>query len=340
MDKIYDHQTVTESHLPSVAQDFPISLVQANADATPAVIGHYADELARAAYRIGLWVWELPAARLGTFEAIRNYDEIWVPTRFCQNAYQPLTKLPVNIVPYALRNLPILAPDNAAAMRDTLGIPRDNFVFLYMFDTYSLVERKNPTCLLEAFEAEFAGRSDVTLVLKVSYFDNLKSSRFKASFEFLTRLQLCMERCPNIKLITAILPQHDLYRLINAADCYVSPHRSEGFGLTIAESMFYRKIVIATDFSGTTDLVQDDTGLKLNYTLRELEEDVPPYGRGNIWADPSVMHLRELMQTALSDTALGARLGEAGHTHVVRHFSPQHIGRIAVARLSTIASSL
>ena len=40
--------------------------------------------------------------------------------------------------------------------------------------------------------------------------------------------------------------RRDLARSIDAADCYLSPHRSEGFGLTMLEAMRLGKPVIAT----------------------------------------------------------------------------------------------
>lgn len=340
MDLIYGHQAVVEHRLPSTLQDFPISLVQANADATPATFLTYASELQRAAYRIGVWVWELPAARPDWFDMMAKYDEIWVPTQFCHDAFKPMTKRPVTIVPYALIGLPELSPSDSLAMRRQLGIPEDNFVFLFMFDAYSFVDRKNPSCLLDAFEAEFGGRDDVTLVLKISYFENLRSGYSRGNFEFLMRLERFLERCKNARIISEIMPQDDLYRLINASDCYVSPHRSEGFGLTVAEAMFYRKVVIATDFGGTRDLVSDVTGLKLDYRLVELADDMGPYLKGNVWADPRVSHLRELMQTVVGDAELRERLGNAAHSYVSQSFSSSNIGRRARNRLLEIAATL
>ena len=43
--------------------------------------------------------------------------------------------------------------------------------------------------------------------------------------------------------------------LFARADCYVSLHRAEGFGLTLAEAMALGKPVIATGFSGNTDFM-------------------------------------------------------------------------------------
>lgn len=340
LDKMYGHQAVVEHELVSVPQDFPVSLVQANADATPAMLAHYGEDFQRAVYRVGIWVWELPAIRPDWQEFINKYDEIWVPTQFCHDAFKPMTRKPVTIVPYALSRLPKFPANDGAEVRENLGIPKNNFVFLFMFDAYSFVDRKNPTCLLDAFEAEFRNRDDITLVLKVSYFDNLKSDYSKKNSVFLLRLERFLERCRNVVIVSDILPERDVYRLLNAADCYVSPHRSEGFGLTVAEAMYYGKPVIATDFGGTRDLVVDGAGLKLRYSLVELAEDMGPYLKGNIWAEPQSEHLQELMCGVVADPEMRERHGVAAHKHVTQHFSPQVVGRIARKRVADIAVTL
>lgn len=51
------------------------------------------------------------------------------------------------------------------------GIPSDAFIFLYVFDYSSYVDRKNPSCLVDAFVDEFGAEPDVRLVLKVSHAD-------------------------------------------------------------------------------------------------------------------------------------------------------------------------
>lgn len=340
MDTIYGHQAKVEHGLQSTRQDFPISIFHANADQTLAVRHYHDNDLDRARYRIATWVWELPAARPEWASALANYDEIWVPTCFCRDAFQPLTRKPVIVIPYALADVPELQPDDAEAFRYQMGIPRSSFVFMFMFDTYSFVERKNPDCLFEAFEAEFRNRDDVTMVLKVSYFHKLQSDESPTNVRFKRKLQGFLDRCRNVVLITEMLSSHDLYRLINVADCYVSPHRSEGFGLTLAEAMRLGKPVISTDYSGTRDFVLDGIALPLNYQLVELTENHGPYTRGNIWADPEVRHLRELMCKVVDSPDLCREVGQAAREYMDAHFSVHVVGRLARQRLRGIAEAM
>jgi GT2 family glycosyltransferase len=340
LDKLFGHQALVKHDLTDTPQDFPISMVHGNADLTPFLFDHYGNELARARYRIGLWVWELPAARQEWVEAAKKYDEIWVPSTFNQTAFKAITTVPVTVVPYTLPELPPLGEADRAATRASLEIPDTAFVFLYMFDTFSFVDRKNPQVLLEAFEAEFGHDPDVILLLKISYFENLHTAYSADNQALLIKLEDVVARMPNVRIMTEILPQSDVYRLMNAVDCYVSPHRSEGFGLTVAEAMHYGRAVIATDFGGTTDFVREGVAFPLQYSLLELAADRGPYGKGNVWADPSVTHLRELMRTVASDPALCAEVGAAASAAVKAQFSKEAVGRLARRRLRSIAAGL
>ena len=49
----------------------------------------------------------------------------------------------------------------------------------------------------------------------------------------------------NVVLLDGYMDREELCALMQRADCYLSPHRSEGFGLTMLESMSLGKPVIA-----------------------------------------------------------------------------------------------
>ena len=67
---------------------------------------------------------------------------------------------------------------------------------------------------------------------------------------------------------------------MSSCDAYVSLHRSEGIGLTIAEAMGLGKPVIATGWSGNTDFMDVSNAFPVGYRLVEIEENVGPYHGG------------------------------------------------------------
>ena len=128
--------------------------------------------------------------------------------------------------------------------------------------------------------------------------------------------------------------------LVRAADCYVSPHRAEGFGLTVAEAMALGVPVIATDYSGTVDFVSEDVGFPLRYRLVELDRDYGPYAKGAIWSDPSRAHLEELLRAVVANPRETAARGQRARARIIEAYSATAVGRRIRQRLATIAPGL
>ena len=68
----------------------------------------------------------------------------------------------------------------------------------------------------------------------------------------------------------------------------MSLHRSEGFGLTLAEAMHAGKPTIATAYGGNVDFMDNETSCLIDYKLIELERNFGPYMKGAVWAEPDV----------------------------------------------------
>ena len=58
--------------------------------------------------------------------------------------------------------------------------------------------------------------------------------------------------------------------LMACADCYVSLHRAEGFGLGLAEAMYLGKPAIATNYSGNVDFMTPENSYLVEYRLRKV----------------------------------------------------------------------
>ena len=104
-----------------------------------------------------------------------------------------------------------------------------------------------------------------------------------------------------IHLFTDTLSKNDLLSLIASCDCYVSLHRSEGYGLTIAEAMCAGKPVIATNYGGNTDFMTINNSFPVSYTLVELDKNYGAYEKGNVWAEPDIDNAAQLMKKVLEN---------------------------------------
>jgi glycosyltransferase involved in cell wall biosynthesis len=217
-------------------------------------------------------------------------------------------------------------PDRS--LRARLQVPDEATVFLYIFDASSYLERKNPRALIEAFIAEFGDDGAAALVIKLSYGDS-------GSTELGAIRAACRARA-NIRLMEGVMPEGDILRLIDAADCYVSPHRSEGFGLTIAEAMLRAKPVIATGYAGPADYLSEATGFPISFTLSEIQQDIGPYAKGHVWAEPRHDHLRQLMRRVTLNRAEAEARALAGQACIRQRFSAAAVGLAMQSRLDEI----
>jgi glycosyltransferase involved in cell wall biosynthesis len=127
--------------------------------------------------------------------------------------------------------------------------------------------------------------------------------------------------------------------LLQCADCYVSPHRAEGFGLTMLESMRLGKPVIGTAYSGNMDFMTEDNSFPLSYRMIALDRDHGPYMRGAEWADPDLDEAARLMRLVHEHPAEAVARGERAQHQVERQRHPQVTGEAVRARLEWIRQS-
>jgi glycosyltransferase involved in cell wall biosynthesis len=302
--------------------NFPVNLFAVNADQVPELVTHVGSARFEGRYNIGYWAWELdvfPSQWLGAF---RLFDEIWTPSRFCVDVLSSVAPIPVRRVPHAVE-----VSARPETQRDRFELPEDRFLFLFAFDFLSFWERKNPLAVVRAFRRAFADRDDVGLVLK--------SINAKHDPERLDELEREAEGLP-LWHIHDYLDRQEVFDLMNVCDAYVSLHRAEGFGLTIAEAMSLGKPVISTDYSGSTDFVTLASGLPVRYVLKELGEDCGPYPAHGHWADPDEEHAAEQMSRLVTDPQLAKSLGRKARQQISEYCGREAVAALLQARLENI----
>jgi glycosyltransferase involved in cell wall biosynthesis len=228
----------------------------------------------RRSYNIGYWAWELETLPREWIEAIRFVHAILVPSRFCQAAIQRYTSKPVLVVPH-----PVPRPTAA----DVMPIWRQStFTVINVFRFGSSFERKNPIALIKAFRLAFGSDAGTQLILKTS-----DGAHHPGEF---SRLADEIGQAGNIRLIDEVWDEQRMNALMRSANAYVSLHRSEGFGLPLAEAIMLGTPVIATHWSGNTDFCLPAYTYPLGYTLTALRDTHPDYQEvvDAQWAEPSI----------------------------------------------------
>lgn len=233
-------------------------------------------------FRVAYWSWELETVPDEWLKAAELVDEIWSPTEFVVKAMRSRISRPVyDMLPG------VEIGEVEPISRSSLGIPEHHLVFLFVFDLHSQLHRKNPIGVLRAFQNAFREDDAVTLVIKATggdiFSDDLALLRATVSGK-------------NIILLEDLLPRARAYGLIAMSDCFVSLHRSEGFGLGLAEAMLMGKPVIATGYSGNLAFMNRDNSVLVDYKIVDIAEDRPLYTKGNFWADPSIEHAAACMR--------------------------------------------
>ncbi|MDW8351718.1 MAG: glycosyltransferase [Anaerolineae bacterium] len=276
---------------------------------------------------IGFWLWEVARFPETWQDRFDGLDEIWVSSAFVQEAVGTVSPIPV-----VKMGAPVVLRAPSALSRRDVRLPEDKFVFLYAFDMLSIPERKNPLAVVEAYRLAFEPNfQDTHLVVRANHLH-----RFP---EWQERLRQAVASVKGT-LIEEKLDRPHVNALYHLADAYVSLHRSEGFGLTIAEMMQMGKPVIATDYSGPRDFLNQSNGYPVRYRLIELDRDYGPYRAGNVWADPDTEHAAELMRRILEHPEDRARKAQQAAQDIERLYGTSAIADRIIRRLDQIGASL
>lgn len=223
---------------------------------------------------IGYWAWELPSIPPSWREGFDYVHEVWAPSTFCADAIRPYAACPVRVVPH-----PVAPPQPSGLTRADFGLPDDRFIVLSMLHLGSGFARKNPLAAIRAFRRAFGQRDDVLLVVKAVADIPLPWAE-KA-------LDEAVAGASNIKVIRRVMTKADQASLLACADVVMSLHRSEGFGLALAEAMLLGKPVIATGWSGNMDFMTDGSAALVRAPLVPVDDPQGAYSqRDQVWAEP------------------------------------------------------
>ena len=250
---------------------------------------------------IGYCMWELETLSDQMRRGARSVDEIWVRSEFAGRAFAELATTPVHVVP-----LPVPRPSPASLGRSdfrALAPYPDRLVFGVVFDHFSVMERKNPIGAIDAFCRAFSPDEGPVLLVKT-----LNAERFPDDHRRL--VERAADRT-DVLVWDEHLPRDHHLALMSQFDVLVGLHRSEGYGLHLAEAMWLGRPVVATRYSGNLDFMDDDNSMLVDHSMIDVEAGGGIYPDGARWADPDLDHAAALMRRLAEDHALRHRIGLA-----------------------------
>jgi len=298
-------------------------------------INRYLEQLKRhlppGAYNIICPQWELGIYPREWSAQLDHFDEVWAPSRFVFECLRQSTSKPVSHLP-----LSVQVGLTSFLGRRYFRLPESAYLFLFCFDFRSFIDRKNPLAVVKAFErvCDARGGENISLVIKLHGAES--SAKGKTIAEpFFARINQSTAR-DKIIVIDSVLTDNEIKNLIRCCDCFVSLHRSEGFGRGIAEAMFLGKPVVATGYSGNLDFMNDGNSCLVRYKLVDVGKDCYPFWENQVWAEPDIDHAVSHMLKLVDDRDYGRALGKTASRFIRTHFSGRAIGLRYQRRLDEI----
>jgi glycosyltransferase involved in cell wall biosynthesis len=271
---------------------------------------------------IGYFAWEQRDFPSPWADRLLPYDKLCALSLFSAAGIARGVNRPVAVLPCVVETG---APVPKATARARFGIPAGTFVVGYVFDAASSIERKNPLAVIDAVEKAFGRSRDVVLVLKIG------SGRRPDFAPQIAEIERRMEALPGSIVIKDYLPRGDVEALICAMDVYLSLHRSEGFGYTLAEAMLLGIPAVATGYSGNLDFMTDDNSHLVASREVTITRREGPFESGTVWAEPDIDHAVEILRHIHRDYSAACQRAADAVAEVASVVSPAAVAESVAA---------
>lgn len=298
----------------------------------PLAIGQLAR---RVPHLIGLTTWEgdhLPDNLVHTLEAT---GELWVPSRFNERVFASRLKVPVFSIPHPISSVALSPRIDNAAVLQRCKLTSSAFVFTSIA---TWQERKNLLAVIRAFTQAFKTSSDAVLVVKTSFrFVDEAEVRAEVAGIIGGVSRWSGDLSSRIRIIGEPWTESEIIGLLQRTNCYVSTHRSEGWGYPLFDAACMGVPVIACAYSGPLDYLSADYHNLARCSLVPVDQSKQKicfaFEPSMLWAEVDVREVAELMTYVHQSKDDAMRRAGQGAVLLRNEFSRERIGRSILRRL-------
>lgn len=307
-----------------------INIFHINGNEVQQALAHLSHHQSWSGYNIIYPAWELARYPEEWAVQLNRFSEIWAPSQFIQKSLEAVCTRPVIHMPLACEVFL-----SSMISRRYFKIPESDYVFLFFFDVRSYPKRKNPQAVIEAFRRFLSRRplSKARLVLKIN------GAELAPQVVSQLRDDLS-DVIHNVTFLHHLMSDNEVKNLVRCCDCFVSLHRSEGFGRGIAEAMVLGKPVIATAFSGNMEFMNAEVAFNVDYNLIPLVDGDYPHYQDQVWAEPDIEEATRHMIALVDHPERGREIGRRAYLHMKKNFSYRVTGLRYRTRLDSIKEEI
>ncbi len=249
----------------------------------------------------GYWAWELPQLPAAWLKGFGWTHDLAVPSRFVAEAVESTGRsASVRVAPHPVAcDPPPLSPFALGAPR-----PPGPFTVATVANLGSSFTRKNPLALIRAYQLAFGPDRTARLRMRLT----------GAAADDRAAISAAIAGNASIEVEWNAGSRAELYAWWGAPDVYAALHRSEGFGLPIAEAMLAGYPVVATGWSGNMQFMSEETAFPVDYRLVPVRDPEAKYEvAGASWAEPDIDHAAALLQQLRREPGLVREIGRRAH---------------------------
>lgn len=274
-----------------------------NADQVGALVSYFGLRWDSWGYHVGFWAWELEDFPRTYVSSANLLDEVWTISNFSAKAISNSISTQVKFV-----KVPVPLPSKATPLsKRHFGLLDSDFVITTSFDFNSDMRRKNPEGAIKAFLRAFPKSGSAKLFVK-----SINADKYPSELGSLIDISNGRK---DIIFFDGHLSPFEYHGLLELSDIFLSLHRSEGYGLNMADAMARRTPVIATGYSGNLDYMDKDSSILVPF------EKIPVTKYAGLrvdtqWADPDLEFASQAILQLFHDPERALQLGHEGFEKV------------------------